>query len=615
LAVAGISLFTSFSAAARDGQTVSVMELRSQIRGNVDVAALTDQVRDAARRAMPNARVLPHQDMLVVPAEACTYDCDVISAREQGADLVATGDITASNPGFRVSLTLRGVRSGQVIARSAAESVSLSQIAEAVLAAAIDLFRGASVPAPSSAVVSVDSPSLPDLPALPAANVPEGGAVNLSVDANVLVAYDHARNVEARGKDHPDDAAYAWEAVANADGENPYRAMAAARAQQWHAYADSKHSYESQLARDTSRLRKVLPLASVTDTVKLELLSRYAHAYGSARAQTLLPYVPAGPLRDRAVLAMGCEGNDPGRCIALAKFAEESSDSKAAAEAWDHACQAGAFAACADSAARFIGTDVQRAVAALTRGCGGGDARSCTQAAKLYEQGTSVKADAAVAAEFRDKACAAGDGKSCRKMACAVDASDSAADQKRAAELFKKGCAGGDSTSCVLARVANSSSSSSSTGVQHAMLVDPSTGVQHVVSTSSTSSTSSSGKSSSQQAPVQATASDDKDAHPALGAALVGVGLLAAGGAFILATEGPDTSALRTGRTALNSGAASSGGSHIPLVPVLGAAAVLTTATGLGVLWFSRHDEKKEKPGDVNVGISPAGVMLQGKLP
>jgi hypothetical protein len=596
-AAVGISFFTSFSAAAaRESQTVVVLELRSAIRGTYDTASLTERIRDIARRQNPDARVLPRQDQLVVPALACTYDCDVISAREQGGDFVATGEITNASPGYRVALTLRGVRSGQVLARSSATSSAAEGLGEAVNAAAADLFKG--LPAPSSAsVVAVEAASLPEVPALPV--LPEGGAVNLNVDANVLVAYDHARNVEARGKDHPDDAAYAWEAVANADGENPYRQIAAERAAQWRAYADNKHSYESQLARDTSRLRKVLPLTSVQDSVKLELLTRYAKAYGSSRATTMLPYVPAGSLRDRAVMAMGCEGNDPSRCIALAKFAESNNDAGAAAEAWDRACNAGAYAACADSASRWMGSDPHRALASLDKGCGGGDSRSCVKAAKYYEE---VKSDATTAAAFREKACDNGDGRSCRKLANAVDTGDSAADQKRAAELWRKGCAGGDNTSCVLARLANSQGSSSPRPSVSTPAEAPAPAQPAVTPVPAPA------------APIKTSVEDTgTNRHPALGAALVGVGLVAAGGAFILATKGPDTAQLHSGHNWLQTTPATAG-DHAKFIPILGATAVLSTITGLGILWMSNHDSKP-KTGDVSVGVSPNAVTLQAKLP
>jgi TPR repeat protein len=448
LAVAGLAVLSSHSALAKDGQTVSVLELRSHVREDVGAAKLTDRVREVARGSLPDARVLPSQELFVL-ADTCGEDCDVVAARDQGADIVVSGEVTSGSPGYRVSLVLRKARSGQVVARASAASSTIAELTEAVSAAAADLFHAERSAPP--AVVAVDSPALPELPALP--QIPEGGAVNLSVDANVLVAYDRARNIELRGKDRPDEAAYAWEAVANADGENPYRQVAADRAASWRAYADNKHAYESQLSRDTNRLRKVLPLGSVTDAVKLELLTRYAKAYGATKANALLAYVPMGGLRERAVLVMGCEGNDPGKCLTLARFAQDSKNDKAAADYLDRACAAGAFASCTEAANRFQATDAVRATAALQKGCAGADGKSCARLAKAYEDGSAGKIDPAVAVDYREKACTAGDGKSCRKLAAAVDSGDDAQDQKRAAELWRKGCLGGDQTSCIFARM------------------------------------------------------------------------------------------------------------------------------------------------------------------
>ena len=595
LAVASAAFLTSTSAVAKDGPTISVLDLRSHTHGDFVTSKLTERVRDAARTTSPDSKVLPAQELFVL-ADTCTEDCDLAAARDQGADLVASGELTSGNPGYRVSLVLRQVRSGQVVARSSAAASKLEELNEAVTAAATDLFRAQRSNA-TSTVVAVDALALPDLPALPA--VTEGGAVNLSVDANVLVAYDRARTIELKGKEKPDDAAYAWEAVANADGENPYRAMAADRAKSWRAFADNKHAFESQLARDTARLRKVLPLGSVTDAVKLELLSRYSRAYGSAKATVMLPYVPMGPLRDRAVLVMGCDSNDPGKCLTLARFAAEQKDDKAAADYIDRACAAGAFAACTDAAAAFA-ADPVRATAALQKGCEGGDGKSCAQLAKEYETGSGGKTDAALASTFREKACNDGDGKSCRKLAAAVDTGDDVADQRRANELWRKGCVGGDATSCSLARM---SAPQQQTPVRGAIINALPASTVAPAAPPATSTPPAATK------PLQLVPSASKQHDATAGGILVGVGVLAAGGAFFAASQNDMNNATSSaGRNRLTE----SRSQHINFVPVLGAAALLTGVTGIALIVTSKHDDK---PDAVAVGVSPTGLTLSGKLP
>jgi hypothetical protein len=602
LAAAGLALLTSTSAVARDGQTISVLDLRSHVRGDFDPAKLTERVRDAARRGMPDARVLPSQELFVL-AETCVDDCDLAAARDQGADLVASGELTSGNPGFRVSLLLRQVRSGQVVARSSAAASQLEGLNEAVSSAAVDLFRGQKS-ASAAAIVTVDALALPELPELPA--VQEGGAVNLSVDANVLVAYDRARNIELRGKEKPDDAAYAWEAVASADGENPYRALAADRAKSWRAYADNKHAFESQLARDTARLRKVLPLSSVTDAVKLELLTRYSRAYGATKATVMLPYVPLGALRDRAVLVMGCETNDAGKCLSLARFAADAKDTKAAADYLDRACVAGAFAACTDAAASFP-ADPVRATTALDKGCSGGDARSCAQLAKAYETGSAGKIDAALAANIREKACSAGDGKSCRRLAAALDSGDDAADQKRAAELWRKGCIGGDATSCSLARMNVPQQPTQS--VQRAAVGEATFGVRPASTVAPATTAPAPAPSTPAPKPLQLQPSSTEINHTqrAAGGVLIGVGVVAAGGMFFALANNDNRNSGFSGRNRL-----SQDPQHVNAAPFLGAVALLSTVTGIGLVLASQHDEK---PDGVKIGVSPVGLTLAGKLP
>jgi TPR repeat protein len=597
LAITAIAFVTSTSAVAKDGQTVSVLELRSHVRGDVDPARLTERVREVARGTLPDARVLPSQELFVL-ADTCIEDCDLVAARDQGADLVASGEVTSGSPGYRVSLVLRQVRTGQVVSRASATSTTVAELNEAVTAAAADLFRAPRGSA--AAVVAIDAPALPALPALP--SVPEGGAVNLSVDANVLVAYDRARNIELRGKDRPDEAAYAWEAVANADGENPYRTIAAERARSWRAYADNKHAFESQLARDSARLRKVLPLGSVTDAIKLELLTRYAKAYGAAKANALLPYVPMGGLRDRAVLVMGCEANDAGKCLSLARFAQDSKDEKSAAEYYDRACAAGAFTACTDAATHLQGIDGSRAVAALDKGCSGSDGKSCARLAKSFEDGTAGRVDPSLANEYREKACSAGDGKSCRKLAAAIDTGDDATDQRRAAELWRKGCAGGDATSCTFARM----NPPARTAVQEAIEAQPATKAT-MPSKAIPASTAVPAAAAPVNRPLKLQPSASPDRASAAGGLLLGLGILGGGAAVVMAADDSAHRGLSGGRTHLTQAQAG----RPSYAPFVGVAALLSTATGIGLLVYAQN----QKSHQVQVGVSPNGVMLQGKLP
>ena len=442
------------AAAAPDAQVLAVFDIRSRLvpgeRKLADAAFLTEQVRGVARRTLPQARVLAREELPAQRANDCAGDCDLKSARDAGADLLVEGDLLRIEDGFLVSLELRAVPSGRLAGAASATSSTPGELVEAVASAAVDLFRARK---PGSAVaISLGSVPLPEVPAA-FGPLQEGGVVDLEIDANVLVAYDEAQTVERRGEEQPEEAAAAWRTVAELGGMNPLREMAAARAKQWQRYAESKRAFAAQLARDTDRLRKVLPLGSVADSTKNELLLRYARAYGVEKASPLLALLPSAALRERAGLALGCEAKDAKRCVAMARAADESKDPKAALDYLDRACAAEDSEACAEAGDRWLRAetrDVARAIPTLHRGCAAGSAAACSRLARVYEEGDGTSADAELAAGMRDKACSAGDGKSCRRLACAVD--DPA--EARAAELWQKGCASGDPLSCAVAGAA-----------------------------------------------------------------------------------------------------------------------------------------------------------------
>src|SRR5207237_5367061 len=131
------------------------------------------------------------------------------------------------------------------------------------------------------------------------------------------VAFDEARSADARGKEKPDEAATAWRAVAESIGPNPFRDAALARAKEWQGWAENKRAFEDQRSRDTARMRKVLPLAAVTDETKVELMVRYTRAYGIDRAGLLISFLPV-PLRLHGDLAIGCEARQARKCVELA---------------------------------------------------------------------------------------------------------------------------------------------------------------------------------------------------------------------------------------------------------------------------------------------------------
>jgi hypothetical protein len=328
----------------------------------------------------------------------------------------------------------------------------------------------------------------------------------------------------------------------------------------------------------------VLPLAAVTDGTKIELLVRYTRAYGRSRATALLPLVPAGA-RPVAELSVGCESKDASMCVALARRAD---DPKTAIDYLDLACAAGDPAACAEAGDRLLRAetrDAARAIASLQHGCTAGGAAACARLARVYEEGDGVVPNLSLAAETREKACSAGDGASCRKLACDVPSA-----LPRARELWAQGCKQGDAISCALAQAGS--------GTARAQVAEATAGA----------SKASTQPPAAPRMAVTDSAKAARDRHHA-GAALVGVATVALGGALFLSMHNPDEG-WHEGHHWLTkaSAAAPQAGSRLPMI--LGAAAVLSAGTGIALLLT-----RPEEPKKVSLGVAPTGLVLSGTLP
>ncbi|HUJ25865.1 MAG TPA: hypothetical protein VLW85_07600, partial [Myxococcales bacterium] len=488
-------LLAPLAATAR-GDVVAVTELRSRVPGDLqpDVAALTAQVRGIAQRTLPDAS---------------------ITETAKGADKVISGEVLRLDAGFLVTLAMHDSKDGKLIATASGTGSTFEELSEATAGAAVDLLRAAQ---PVAAGVAIGP--APDKPAVPGPLAEEGEVL---AEVGVLVAYDKARTADGAGRDRPDVAAAAWREVAEAPGANPFREQAEARARQWETYAQTRHAYEAQLARDTSRLRKLLPLAALTDKAKLDLVVRFTRAYGPAEAAPMLALLAAPALRTRAELAVGCEAKDASKCVALA---HSEGDPKAALDYLEQACDIGDGSACGEAGDKWLvppGRDAARAIALLQRGCADTSASACARLARVYEEGDGVDVSLALAAETRQKACDAGDGRSCRKLACNVETSDSA----RALDLWQEGCRKGDSVSCALAEL--SAPKPVNAAVAVAVQADKPAAPAPAV-------------------PAVQAAPEKSHGRAAVGGVLVGLGIAAMGGAVVLANTDDGQGFRRGGR-------------------------------------------------------------------
>jgi TPR repeat protein len=563
---AGIALG---AAGAQGVETIAVLELRSRVNPVV-AAELSDRVREAVRRAFPQARIV---------------DSD------ENADFVIGGKVSRGGLGYRAWLELRD-RSGDVLQRASATASSRSELAEAIDGAAVDLVR--------SRQEAGGPVTIAPLPAVPAPAEPPEDALNLEADAGVLVAWDRARRIEAHGKERPEEAAAAWRRVAEMRGQNPFREIALTRAGEWEAYSAGRRAVDAQLASDTARLRRVLPLASVTDSAKIDLLVRFAAAHGFDKVSPLVALLPSAELRARAELSLDCEVKEAYACVQLARAADEAKDAKAALDYLDRACAAGAPAACAESGDRWLQGDLRdpaRAIAALQRGCDASNAAACVRLARVHEEGDGAATDAKVAMGLREKACAAGDGRSCRRLAGMSE------EPARVADLLRKGCEGGDAVSCALsakepAMVQRQLQEAASGAAKPAPIARPASATE---------------KPAAKPPPPPPPRTEVQQSHDraAAGVAMVAFGALAATAAVMMMSS-DEAQPRRTFRSALIAGSQQqSGSSRSGLTLVFGGAAAISAGAGL-VLLLTKPD-KPEAP-KVGVGVSPAGVVVSGNF-
>ena len=585
----------------RPSAVVAVLDFRAA-PGTADSVSLADRVRRAAKESLAGAAlVTPEEIRALLPdlVEGCAGDCAVRAGRNLIADLVVSGAIGRRDQALFLSLELRETREGELVNSVTAIGASADELAGAAATATADLFRPLSLPASAAAnpgkaragepaAFAVGTPALPQAPG-PLDSAPEGLTVDYDVEADVLVLYDQARTADVAGSDHPEAAARAWNALSRAPGENPFRDLASERGELWESYAAKKRAYDAQRGADSSRLRKVLPLKWVSEWVKLELVERYASSYGAEPASQILPAGRLPALREKASLALACAAKDAEKCATLAGLADAANEPRVAVAYLDRGCEAGSAKACSQAGDRFLAAptrDVERALSALGRGCDAKGAEACARLARVYEEGDGAKVDLAAASDLRDRACAAGDGNSCRRLACLIDTSANEAAKARAEELWSSGCAAGDAQSCALIRAAKASK-----GVEPARAVDTA------------------------QAPpppdVDATMQAREYAlqrRQSLGIGLLAIGTVLGSGAAAIAFDSDG------GRDGRRRAFADRRFDRRPptMAYVLGAGAVLSVASGLGIL-LSKPDP--EPPRKLTVGVAPGAVLLSGPIP
>lgn len=114
------------------------------------------------------------------------------------------------------------------------------------------------------------------------------GALQFDVEPDVLVAYDAALIADESGKEDPARAAVAWEQVYELQNGNPFRADALARSRQWREFASRSMQLKSQREADENRVRRLLPLASLSPQRKEQIVTSFSEVYGGKAAAAFL---------------------------------------------------------------------------------------------------------------------------------------------------------------------------------------------------------------------------------------------------------------------------------------------------------------------------------------
>jgi len=100
----------------------------------IDASYLSDQVRAAAKAAMPEAKVITRENMLVLlqsggkTLEQCEGECEVDTGRRIGADLVVSGELLRFGTQYKLNMKLHDTRSGDLVSGAVASGAAAEDL-------------------------------------------------------------------------------------------------------------------------------------------------------------------------------------------------------------------------------------------------------------------------------------------------------------------------------------------------------------------------------------------------------------------------------------------------------------------------------------------------------
>lgn len=170
----GIVLLGSLAAAPDTRQPlVAVLEFRNKLPPDVkdaDAGYFTDVVRSNALDALPAARMMTRENMLVLLAadgkelSACEGECEVDTGRKLGADYVISGELLRVGTSLKLDLKLHATADGRLLGGAVANGKSVDALDEAVPASVTKLVASLKIQAPSPAPTAPPKPRAPAEP-------------------------------------------------------------------------------------------------------------------------------------------------------------------------------------------------------------------------------------------------------------------------------------------------------------------------------------------------------------------------------------------------------------------------------------------------------------------
>ncbi|MFN2546746.1 MAG: hypothetical protein ABR567_04895 [Myxococcales bacterium] len=133
---------------AAQAQVLAVLEFRDEVppAERINTAYLSDQVRAAAKQALPSMKVITRENMLVLLRASgkdlanCEGECEVDTARRIGADAVVSGELLRFGTQYKLNMKLHDARSGELLSGAVAAGTTADGLDRSVAQACEKLF-------------------------------------------------------------------------------------------------------------------------------------------------------------------------------------------------------------------------------------------------------------------------------------------------------------------------------------------------------------------------------------------------------------------------------------------------------------------------------------------